>query len=86
MRLTLAGFYRDMAGGTAVALVLLAAAVAFSPVAWPLALLLALLWSAAPAIALWVSQGRRRHGRAGRWMRMLWPWASAPAAIYIVRT
>lgn len=65
MRLTLAGFYRDMAGGTTVALVLLAAAVAFSPVAWPLALLLAVLWSAAPAIALWVSRSpTARPGRA----------------------
>jgi cyclic beta-1,2-glucan synthetase len=64
-RLTLAGFYRDMAGGTATALILLTAAVAFSPAAWPLALLLALLWSAAPAIALWVSRSpTARPGRA----------------------
>jgi cyclic beta-1,2-glucan synthetase len=64
-RLTLAGFYRDMAGGTATALILLTAAVAFSPAAWPLALLLALLWSATPAIALWVSRSpTARPGRA----------------------
>jgi cyclic beta-1,2-glucan synthetase len=64
-RLMLAGFYRDMAGGTVVALVLLAAAVAFSPAAWPLALPLALLWSAAPAIALWVSRSpTARPGKA----------------------
>ncbi len=55
-RLTLAGFYRDMAGGTVLALVLLTAAVAYSPAAWPLALLLSLLWLGAPAIALWVSR------------------------------
>ncbi|CAK7255795.1 MULTISPECIES: GH36-type glycosyl hydrolase domain-containing protein [unclassified Shinella] len=64
-RLTLAGFYRDMAGGTVAALALLAAAVAFSPAAWALAFLLALLWLAAPAIALWVSRSpTARPGKA----------------------
>ncbi|WP_233290641.1 GH36-type glycosyl hydrolase domain-containing protein [Shinella sp. PSBB067] len=64
-RLTLAGFYRDMAGGTVAALAVLAAAVAFSPASWPLALLLALVWLAAPAIALWVSRSpTARPGRA----------------------
>ena len=55
-RLTLIGFYRDMAGGTAMAFVLLAPVLLLSPSSWPLALPLALLWLAAPAIALWVSR------------------------------
>lgn len=55
-RLTLIGFYRDMAGGTALALVLLAGALALSPSSLPLVLPLALIWLAAPAIALWISR------------------------------
>ncbi|MCP8885396.1 glycosyl transferase [Devosia sp. XJ19-1] len=55
-RLTLAGFYRDMSGGTVMALVLLAPVLLVSPTSWPLALPLALLWLGAPAIALWVSR------------------------------
>ncbi len=55
-RLALVGFYRDMAGGTALAMVLLAGCLALSPVSWPLILPLALIWLAAPAIALWVSR------------------------------
>ncbi|WP_449395964.1 glucoamylase family protein [Devosia riboflavina] len=55
-RLTLIGFYRDMAGGTALALVLLAGALALAPSSLPLVLPLALIWFAAPAIALWISR------------------------------
>ena len=51
----LRGFYRQMAGGTALGLVLVAVAVVFSPSSWPIALPFALLWLAAPALALLVS-------------------------------
>jgi len=55
-RLTLIGFYRDMAGGSILALALLAGALALLPASWPLVLPLALIWLAAPAIALWISR------------------------------
>ncbi|MGV8856320.1 MAG: GH36-type glycosyl hydrolase domain-containing protein [Devosia sp.] len=55
-RLTLRGFYGDMAGGTTLGLILLGGAVAFSPQSWPLVLILAGLWLAAPALALWASR------------------------------
>jgi len=55
-RLDLRGFYRQMAGGVALALVLPAVAIAFAPSHWPLALPFALLWLAAPALALWTSR------------------------------
>jgi len=55
-RLDLRGFYRQMAGGTALALVMAAIAVAVVPAAWPLVLPFALLWSTAPALALWASR------------------------------
>lgn len=55
-RLTLMGFYRDMAAGTALAIVILAGALALSPSSLPLVLPLALIWLAAPAIALWISR------------------------------
>lgn len=55
-RLSLGGFYRQMAGATALALLMVAAAVYLSPVCWPLALPFAALWLAAPALALWASR------------------------------
>lgn len=58
-RLTLAGFYRGMAPGTALGLAVALGAVAYSPEAWPVALPLALLWLAAPAIAAWISGSQR---------------------------
>ena len=55
-RLTLIGFYRDMAGGSILAVALLVGALALVPASWPLVMPLALVWLAAPAIALWVSR------------------------------
>lgn len=55
-RLTLTGFYRSMAPGTVLALVVSLGVVSQAPQAWPIALLMLLLWSAAPAIAAWVSR------------------------------
>ncbi|MDB5839118.1 MAG: glycosyl transferase [Herminiimonas sp.] len=55
-RLDLQGFYRQMAGGTALALAMMAGVLAWVPSSWPLALPLVLLWLAAPALALWTSR------------------------------
>jgi cyclic beta-1,2-glucan glucanotransferase len=55
-RLALRGFYRQMAGGTSLGLVIAAGAVVFEPSSWPLVLPLALLWLTAPALALWSSR------------------------------
>ncbi|MDR3470645.1 MAG: glucoamylase family protein [Devosia sp.] len=55
-RLDTAGFYREMAGGTALGLVISAGCVVLSPSSWPVVLPFALLWLAAPAIALWTSR------------------------------
>ncbi len=55
-RLDLRGFYRQMTGGVALGLVLPAGAIAFAPSHWPLVLPFALLWLAAPALALWSSR------------------------------
>ncbi len=55
-RLNLAGFYRRMASGTLLGLLMAAGAVALSPSSWPLALPFALFWLAAPALALWTSR------------------------------
>lgn len=55
-RLDLGGFYRDMAGGTALGLVVAAGTVAVTPSSWPLALPFALLWLTAPALAAWTSR------------------------------
>lgn len=54
-RLALGGFYSEMAGGTLLAIVLAVATVAFAPSSWPLVLPFALLWMAAPGLALWAS-------------------------------
>ncbi|QFR33497.1 GH36-type glycosyl hydrolase domain-containing protein [Ancylobacter sp. TS-1] len=50
------GFYRQMAGSTALALALAAGALALAPLSWSLVLPFALLWLAAPAIAQAVSR------------------------------
>ncbi|MBJ7579500.1 glycosyl transferase [Devosia sp. MC532] len=55
-RLTLLGFYRDMAKGTALAILLFAGAMAITPTSLAIALPLVLLWLAAPAIAFWTSR------------------------------
>jgi cyclic beta-1,2-glucan synthetase len=55
-RLDVRGFYRQMARGTALGVAMGAGAVAFAPSSWPLALPFALLWLAAPALALWTSR------------------------------
>jgi len=55
-RLDLAASYRDMAGGTLLGLLMALAAVALAPASWPVILLFAGAWLAAPAVALWVSR------------------------------
>jgi cyclic beta-1,2-glucan synthetase len=55
-RLTLLGFYGEMAGGTSLATGLAVVAISFSPDSWPLVLPFSLLWIAAPALALWSSR------------------------------
>jgi cyclic beta-1,2-glucan synthetase len=62
-RLDLRGFCRQMTGGIALALALCAAALAFEPAHWPLVLPFALLWLAAPALALWSSRSPPVAGR-----------------------
>ena len=62
-RLTLPGFYREMAGGTLSVLALLIGALLIAPGSWPLIVLLALIWAVAPAIALQVSRSDRRDQR-----------------------
>ena len=58
-RLKLPGFYRGMAGGTLLGLLLCGAALFWSPAIWPVVLPFALLWLSAPAIALLVSRSPR---------------------------
>jgi cyclic beta-1,2-glucan synthetase len=55
-RLDLRGFYRQMAVGTSLGLVMAAGAVASAPSSWPLVMSFALLWLTAPAIALRASR------------------------------
>jgi cyclic beta-1,2-glucan synthetase len=50
------GFYRQMAGGMALAVLMTAAALSVAPPSWVVALPLLLLWLAAPAIASWASR------------------------------
>lgn len=57
-RLTLAGFYWQMLGGLLLSAAVAGCALVVSPANWPLWLPLALLWLAAPALALWVSRVR----------------------------
>jgi cyclic beta-1,2-glucan synthetase len=63
-RLDVGGFYRKMAGGISLALILTVGAVALVRSSWPVVLPFALLWMTAPALALWVSRPptiTRRH-------------------------
>jgi cyclic beta-1,2-glucan synthetase len=55
-RLDLPASYRDMASGTLLGPLFALAAVAFAPSSWPVSLLFAAAWLAAPAVALWVSR------------------------------
>jgi len=55
-RLSYAGYYRQMALGTVVTLIICILVFALNPVAWPLLLPAALLWLAAPGIALLASR------------------------------
>ena len=55
-QLDLRGYYRQMAGGTSLWVVMSAGALAFAPSSWPLVLPFALLWLTAPALALWCSR------------------------------
>ncbi|TDT93708.1 cyclic beta-1,2-glucan synthetase [Azorhizobium sp. AG788] len=55
-RLTLSGFGRQMAGGMGLVAFAAAGALLLAPGTWPLILPLALLWLAAPAVALAVSR------------------------------
>ncbi len=55
-RLSLQGFYRQMAGSTVAGAALAASALAFAPGSWPAVLPIALLWLAAPALALRTSR------------------------------
>jgi len=55
-RLGAAGFYRQMAGGTGLGLLLAATAALAAPGSRPLILPFALLWLAAPALAWWSSR------------------------------
>jgi cyclic beta-1,2-glucan synthetase len=55
-RLDLSGFYRKMASGTFVGVMMGMGAIAITPSAWPISLPFTLLWLFAPAVALWVSR------------------------------
>jgi cyclic beta-1,2-glucan synthetase len=52
----LLGFYRQMAGGTSLAVIITVGAVALAPSSWPIVLPFACLWLTAPALALWTSR------------------------------
>jgi len=58
-RLKLSGFYRGMAGGTALGVGAALFALLIAPGSWPVVLPFALLWLGAPAIALWASRSPR---------------------------
>ena len=62
-RLDMTGFYRQMAGGTSLALVVIAAGIGFVPSSWPCVVPFALLWLGAPALALWSSRPPTRAYR-----------------------
>ncbi|GGA40567.1 GH36-type glycosyl hydrolase domain-containing protein [Pelagibacterium lentulum] len=59
-RLSLLGFYIEMAGGTAVAIALLFGALLIAPGGWPVIVFFAMLWLAAPALALHASRSDDR--------------------------
>ena len=54
--LDLLGFYRRMASGTLLGLLVAGGALALVPSSWPVALPVTVLWLAAPALALWASR------------------------------
>lgn len=58
-RLKLSGFYRGMAGGTALGAGAALFVLLVAPESWPVMLPFALLWLGAPAIALWASRSPR---------------------------
>ena len=58
-RLKLSGFYRGMAGGTALGVAAAIFALLIAPGSWPVVLPFALLWLGAPALALWISRSPR---------------------------
>lgn len=62
-RLDLAGCYRQMAGGVLLAVAVAAIAIGVAPSGWPLVAPFALLWLAAPALALWASRAARAAHR-----------------------
>ncbi len=62
-RLNFAGFNRRMASGTLIGLAIAVGAMALSPSSWPLILPFALLWLAAPALALWASRSPKAGPR-----------------------
>ncbi len=64
-RLDAIGFYRRMAGGTVVSLTAVLFALAVAPGSWPVVVPFALLWLAAPAVALWSSRSPTASGRLG---------------------
>ncbi|HYD04498.1 MAG TPA: glycosyl transferase, partial [Reyranella sp.] len=55
-RLDIPASYRDMAGGTVFGALLALGAVASAPFSWPVGLIFAGAWLAAPAVAVWVSR------------------------------
>lgn len=55
-RLTVVGFYRSMAFGTALSAVFVTTVLILNPAVWPLVLPFFILWMTAPFIALWVSR------------------------------
>ena len=61
-RLDLIGFYRVMAGGVGLGVLALAVSLLTGHGTWPLAVPLAALWIASPAVARWIS---RSPGTAG---------------------
>jgi cyclic beta-1,2-glucan synthetase len=62
-RLDLLSFYRVMASGVAVGVIALAVSLLAGHRTWPLAVPLAALWIASPAIARWTSRSPRIAGR-----------------------
>ena len=62
-QLDLNGAYRRMSGGVAIALIAAALIGYFQPDAWPVAMPFVLLWTASPAIAVWISLSPLVAGR-----------------------
>jgi cyclic beta-1,2-glucan synthetase len=62
-QLDLNGAYRRMSGGVAIALLAAALIGHFRPDAWPVAMPFVILWTASPAIAVWISLSPLAAGR-----------------------